>query len=453
MYQQVRSALVVIILATVGILALGGIYFYQNKAEQVKTRRIETLRETLEREAKTGVDGQILPDDFPTPAPDHREAGKNENSGKEIVIPPVSEPLNHLKIREIIAKSVQWFKEAQEQSGHFRYEYAPFMNIYGSDDNIVRQSGALYILGEVFIRDHNNRYTLKDTLENAISYFTERTAEGELDGTTFLCITDGGNNRCTLGTSGLALVGILDLIKKHPELESQYRPLIGGYASYILAMKKPNEGFRGYYYFAGDQTASESPFSNGEAFLALVRYYENYPSDEVKTVIDDAFDYFNTQYRQQWDGNFYLWGMMAIKDLYRENLKQQYVDFVKEYTDWRISGHKSKRLSDHNRCAYIEGVISAYSVLEPVINDDEKQYYIEEINFWLSQSSNLQVKEHDTLDIHAGGERTVLKIKNPERAVGGFLTGLGNPLQRIDFTQHCLSSYLQKLVDIDKEAL
>src|SRR3989338_5553310 len=228
MYQQVRSALVVIILATVGILALGGIYFYQNKAEQVKTRRIETLRETLEREAKTGVDGQILPDDFPTPAPDHREAGKNENNGKEIVIPPVSEPLNHLKIREIIAKSVQWFKEAQEQSGHFRYEYAPFMNIYGSDDNIVRQSGALYILGEVFIRDHNNRYTLKD----------------------------GGNNRCTLGTSGLALVGILDLIKKHPELESQYRPLIGGYASYILAMKKPNEGFRGYYYFAGDQTAS-----------------------------------------------------------------------------------------------------------------------------------------------------------------------------------------------------
>lgn len=36
-----------------------------------------------------------------------------------------------------------------------------------------------------------------------------------------------------------------------------------------------------------------------------------------------------------------------------------------------------------------------------------------------------------------------------EQALGGFLTGENELTQRIDFTQHCVSAYLQKRVDMD----
>ena len=42
-------------------------------------------------------------------------------------------------------------------------------------------------------------------------------------------------------------------------------------------------------------------------------------------------------------------------------------------------------------------------------------------------------------------------------AIASALTPIARPdvvpFQRIDYTQHCLSSYLQKLVDIDGESL
>lgn len=51
------------------------------------------------------------------------------------------------------------------------------------------------------------------------------------------------------------------------------------------------------------------------------------------------------------------------------------------------------------------------------------------------------------------GKLELLRVVNPAVARGGFLAGETELTQRIDFTQHCISAYLQKLVDIDKQLL
>jgi hypothetical protein len=371
------------------------------------------------------------------------------NGTKDTAVAPAF--LNSEAINKTIKTAVKWIKKSQEPNGHFRYEYSPVSGTYSKSDLMARQSGALYVLGEVLKRDGANKYNLKDIVEKAIGYFKENSVAGEMNGYKFRCVLRT-MSLCSLGATSLTLVGTLDLVEKHPELEDKYKNLIADYLNYILAMKKTGKGFRGFYYLNGNQSEGESDFSNGEAFLALVRYYEHNPVKEIKMMIDEAFDYFESHYSENWNYNFYLWGMAAVKGLYKIEPLEKYYNFAKEYTDWRVSGYKNKRNSSGNKCAYIEGVISAYSVLEPnLATDGEKKFYLEEIDFWLAKSKELQVGENGIINLKLGREIYQFKALEPEKAAGGFLTSLkpDKLFQRIDFTQHCLSSYLQKQTDID----
>lgn len=353
--------------------------------------------------------------------------------------------------QEIIKKSVSWLKESQEANGHFRYEYIPFLDRYSDDDNIVRQTGAFYVLSEALRRDRKANLELKENLIKSISYFEENSIKGQSNGYEFRCVF---NNSCTLGSSSLVLIGLLNFINVYPETETQYKNLINDYLQYILAMKKQDAGFIGEYFPNNQTYKEESAFSNGEAFLALSRYYVFNRTNEVKKTIDDSYLYFNKFYRNNWDPNFYLWGMAGIKSLYQLDPKKEYFEFAKDYTDWKINIFKNQRDTSRNKCAYIEGVISAYSVIEVNIEKKEKSAYLKEINFWLTKSKELQVSKTDIISTTYNQKNPQnIKLKNIEKAQGGFLTDFKEPVQRIDFTQHCLNSYMQKLYDIDKLGL
>ncbi len=362
-------------------------------------------------------------------------------------------PLNSEELQQTVKNGLNWIYNSQEESGHFRYEYAPFWDRYIDDDNIVRQAGALYVVGEIAIRDENKIFNLRGPMEKAVSYFETKSKDGEFNGKNFRCILKT-ETKCTLGGTSLALIGVLDLVEAYPDSLNKYAGLIEKYKNYILAMQVSGKGFRDSFYFDREQSTKESSFSNGEAFLALVRYYQYVSQTEIKTVIEESFAYFDKIYRGKWDSNFYLWGMAALKDWYALFPEEEYYTFTKDYTDWRIDAQQKARGTSHNKCAYIEGVISAYSVLEKKSSDKEKEKYLEEIDFWLLKSRDLQVKKSDTVKIgFNNGKLRVVKMKSSAKAVGGFLTGYDEPFQRIDFTQHCVSGYLQKLVDIDRKSL
>lgn len=363
--------------------------------------------------------------------------------------------LSEFGINDVISNGVEWFKSAQEENGHFKYEYLPYENEYLNTDNIVRQTGALYLLGEVAVRDSENIHDLGDTIKQAISYFEDLSVVGKYNGKTFRCIVSKkGGNKCKLGSVSLALVGVLDFVTRYPAFKDTYTPLINDYANYILSMKMENKGFRNNFYTEKNtQTEDESSYGNGEAMLALVRYYKFNPTVEVKEIIDETFSYIESE-EVIFDSALYLWAMAAIKDMYDMWPKEKYLEYVKQYTDWRINGFRRYKNTSHNVCAYIEGVVSAYSVLESNVSQEEQDYYMEEIDFWLNKSSKLQIKENDIYrGVYENGKKVFVKLENLNQAVGGFLTGKNELTQRIDFTQHCVSSYLQKLVDIEGKML
>jgi len=362
-------------------------------------------------------------------------------------------PLTSDALKQSIHDGTMWLANAQEETGHFKYEYEPYDDMYLTGDNIVRQAGALYALGEVERRATEKDLLRKEAMENAIAFFEGITITDGRDDQDFSCISERvGSSKCVLGATSLALSGMLGYLEAYPEEIPMYEDLADNWLSYIMAMKKEDAGFRNVHRTnRTTQSDDESSFSNGEALLALVRYYQFDHRNDVKDLIDETFVYLSTT---EFDVPLYLWMMAALKDMHTLWEDDAYITYGKAYTDWRVTRAQRFRGTNKNFCAYNEGVVSAYSLLKNNLDGIEKDMLRGELNYWNTQNKLLQIEEgqpykvtFDEEGIHIG------KAENIDIAAGGFLTGHQELTQRIDFTQHCITSYVQTLVDIEGETL
>lgn len=356
-------------------------------------------------------------------------------------------------LRDRIKAGSMWLREAQEDTGHFKYEYLPFSDEYTKDDNIVRQAGALYALAEILRRDPTGSYVDEESIVKGITFFREHTITDTYNGSTFQCVTDHKNGTtCALGTTSLVLVALLDYLEVRPEHTASYAHLAKSYAAYVMAMKKPNAGFQDQHRTRQSiQNSEESSYANGEAILALARYYAWQKDTDVKGVIDDAYTYLS---KSAYDVPLYLWIMSALDEMYTLWPKDEYVTYAKNYTTWRLSTVRFFKESDQNYCAYTEGLASALGILKGNASSAEESVLRDELGFWNTKSSFLQLLPGDEYRVlidnnglHFGN------LSAPEQALGGFLTSEHELTQRIDYTQHCLGTYVRTLFDVDGEIL
>jgi hypothetical protein len=357
-------------------------------------------------------------------------------------------PLTQKEMHSVITEGISWMLEAQEESGHFRYEYVPYEDVYLQDDNIVRQGGALFILGETYRKNPDVVSGMDEGIEKAIEYFESLSVSDTKDD--FRCVANTeGSGTCKLGATALVLLGILGYVEGNPSKESTYEDLIEDYTTYILSAQKDEGGFSNAYRKTKGFEPEESPFSNGEALLALVRAYQYEEDAQVKESIDDAFLYLKDK---EFDSALYLWAMAALKDMERLWPNPVYVSYTHEFTEWRMA-RATRTPKDRNTCAYIEGVTSAYSIV-PESDASTRSLLRSEIDTFNRFHRTLQLSEDDLYRVENNDEGVKLvKLSKPTRAQGGFLTAHSVPTQRIDFTQHCVSAYLQTLTDIDKAEL
>ncbi|MDC1205575.1 hypothetical protein N8083_01880 [Candidatus Pacebacteria bacterium] len=363
------------------------------------------------------------------------------------------QPLTAREMRILINNGAAFLQNAQEEDGHFGYEYAPYADHYMHGDNIVRQAGALYELGELVRKDVNRTLDLIDTIEASIMYFENLSREDTFLGYTFRCVVENQEStKCKLGATSLALTGILSYVDAYPEKEDNYKALIEDYTQYILGAKKFEGGFRNVHNIGNiGQPRAESSFSNGEAMLALVRSYQYEESVKTKFFISHAFAHIK---EQEFDSGLYLWAMATLKDANQLWPNPEYVVYAKDFTQWRIKRVGRHRNTHKNYCAYVEGVASAYSVLAASSTDQELLSLRTEIDFWNTKNSLLQINDDDEFRFFLDEGRLMFRtIEDINQAKGGFLTSGEVLTERIDFTQHCISSYLQTLVDIDEETL
>ena len=356
-----------------------------------------------------------------------------------------SQPLSQEEMRVIIKDSAEWFIAAQEDSGHFGYEYLPYKDIYREDDNMVRQGGTLYALSEIYKHQSTKDPRVAQTIEQAISYFESISDARDQDTEAFVCIKNSrSSTSCDLGSTALALIGVLNYVAAEPTKETVYAEIINTYATYIQTAKFENRGFSNKYSIISGFSENESPFYNGEAMLALVRYYQYKEDPETKTILRDSFTYLAS--KEEYETPLYLWIMAALKDMQKLWPDDAYVRYARDFTTWRLDQLQYK----HNYCAPVEGLASAYSILEGHETDSYLHRLTTELQFWLHKTTRLQIGDSDIYRVLKDDKGlSMQKMPNLALAKGGFLTGEDELTQRIDFTQHCANTYLQQLVDID----
>lgn len=362
---------------------------------------------------------------------------------------PVDEvALSTDRTRSIISNGVAWIVSSQEDSGHFSYEYLPYEDKYLDDDNIVRQAGTLYVLSEAYRAQSKKDVKVGEAIESSIKYLAGLSREFESGS----CVRDNSTSyNCQLGSTALTLLGILSFVGSDSDKRDKYEDLINDYVSFILASRLDERGFSKGYNFGGGFRDSESPFYNGEVMLALVHYYQFDPDPEVKNTLEEVMSYLM---KADHDSNLYLWIMATLKDMQMLWPDPEYIKYVEEFTDWRVAKSALYRNTTHNYCAYTEGLASAYSVLKNNVSSEKDLALSKELNYWLNKNARLQVDTTNPYRLTKNETGLqISKINNAKLAHGGFLTGADELTQRIDFTQHCVSSYLQKIEDIDGEVL
>tara|TARA_B100000508_G_scaffold29758_1_gene22504 strand:+ start:2072 stop:3307 length:1236 start_codon:yes stop_codon:yes gene_type:complete len=350
---------------------------------------------------------------------------------------------------DIISDSVEWIVSAQKENGSFSYEYRPFEDAFSADNNQVRQAGTFYSLAEVYRYQTEKDAAIASAIAAAVDYFEGVSVRGEGERGDFLCIKNSrSSTRCELGTTALTLLGILSYLATEPIDSAEYESLAGDYLAYILEARLADRGFSNKYHVNDSFADTESSFYNGESMLALVRYYQYDPQPEIKQTFAEVFTYLAAA--EVFETPLYLWMTAALKDAQKLWPNDEYLEYTAEFTNQRLYSERYKRNSGKNYCAPLEGLVSAASVLEDSSDEVLKEKLEEAVDFWLAKVAQLQLhKDNPYRLVKQDGVLQLLKVNDRDQAHGGFLTSEVELKQRIDFTQHCVSVYLQKQVDID----
>ena len=370
--------------------------------------------------------------------------------------PDILEALNAEQKRLIIADSIGWIKKSQADSGQFRYEYHPYADKYIDDDNIVRQAGTVFSLAMTASRDLDRAHDLKPTITKSIDYLESLSETGEFNGREFRCVIDRElGDSCKLGASALTLVTLMESFKAYPELETEYRQLANDYKEYLLAMRNQGAGFKGYFdpNDGALQSSRESSFFNGEALLALTLYQQYQPESVIEDTLLEVFDYLYTTADR--DPGLYLWSMASVNLLDQMYDDPRYLSYAQRYVSERLLTAESKRRRGGNYCAYTEGLASANVLFNRHLSDSVTEMYNVVLQRALSKNAALQISAEDRVRaVIDPNDGLVFKvIKNVELAEGGFLTAQDELVERIDFTQHCLSAFVIDVVDVHEVSL
>ena len=116
-------------------------------------------------------------------------------------------PLSKPRVKTIINQGTNFLENVIEKNGHFRYEINPFDNTESPDDNIVRQAGSFYILGELLLEFGNDRTA--QALKKAWSYFKKQIMFDTRNNQEIAYLFDG--NRSPTGANALVLIGLINL--------------------------------------------------------------------------------------------------------------------------------------------------------------------------------------------------------------------------------------------------
>ena len=370
---------------------------------------------------------------------------------EEIVASPEQDQLLH---RAVLLKSLElgrkFLLNNQKGEGNFNYEFDWVTNRLNTDDNQVRQAGALW--GLALIHQYNPTSVTRMALQRGFAFF-DRYSKYNENGNKYIVYPNV--KRGKTGTVALVSLALIDFLRAEPTLPEReiYVRSLHQYLNFLSSTQKDNGQFHAAYRIAdGKGTGDPSPYFDGEILLALMRAVKylgfDYPETDllqsaeimyrkhVETALDKDPDSAITK-------GFFQWGIMAFYEIYTSGWSQVDISAQRaiEMAYWMIDVHRTLDRTRNTAYAH-EGLISAWELARMTGRRDAMAKIGEVIDKGLYKLTTWQVGgpvQNEFLKSHSTTNRL---------AIGGVMNRRNESGLRIDVTQHQMHAVLLALTYI-----
>ncbi len=336
------------------------------------------------------------------------------------------------RIRQAIDLAAEHLVKMQTEKGLFRYDMDFKKGRPTGQSSIVRQVGAGFSLAEYLSTTRSPSAeqavrNLLDTLRKTALVFRKRSQWVVADNRTLK----------TARTGATALALLTEVLYYRATGDGRFEAARQGWLNGLLALRLGKRGFRRTPY-----SRRESPYFNGEAWLALAHYFDTFRDPKVGAVLDELDHYLVETYAKKPDVGFYHWGVMAAAVRYRTSRDFRLLTFIEDQTRHFLQKLRPEVKPGRNTCYALEGLLTASAVLGEHMEDSE-------ILSPLSQrleaeiAKNLTLQLLDVTTVKAPPAKRSRKPIDMKDYRGLFFQRADRTYTRIDHTQHCLSAFVK----------
>ena len=345
------------------------------------------------------------------------------------------------EVRQALRAAAGYMKHSVDTEGRFAYSYRPDTDTLSHRYNILRHAGTVYAMLELYELADDAK--LMAAAQRALDYLVKRCRSCPcLAGAA--CVEEKGFVK--LGGNALALIALA----KYFEVTSdrRYLPLMKQLARWIQWVQREDGSFdrQKVRYADCHDTGFVSDYYPGEAILAMLRLYAIDGDERWLDVAEGGAAYLveTRDFRKDLARLSHdHWLLYALHELGRYRPRPAFdrhalriaeaimhaQNLSPQYPDWRGSFYRPPRSTP--TATRVEGLAAAYRIA--VRNG--KVELSERIFSAITEGIRFQLQTQL-------GPESVLHVKNPARALGGFRRSLTNYGIRIDYVQHNISSLI-----------
>ena len=236
------------------------------------------------------------------------------------------------------------------------------------------------------------------------------------------------------GTVALAL--LTELRFAQTSKDEGFSNLRKAWREALLMLRIPGRGFRKF-----PTSIDPTPYSDGEAWLALAQYHRQFPQDKrVAEMLADVDDSLIKIYGSDFRIDFYHWGTMAAAVRYADSKDARFLNFIKTQTSAFLDS--KQQLANYNDCAAVEGAADALATLVSAGEGDSE--LSGRARVWMARemtkTEGLQIQPGQKELVFANARVFAPRLKD---FAGSFLADRYELKTQVDNTAHCVSAMIK----------
>jgi hypothetical protein len=337
--------------------------------------------------------------------------------------------LDRAAIERKAEAAARYLVATETAEGRFFYEFDFLRSHFTEDDNIVRQTGAGFIVNQFYFLSGKPGFA--EPAARSIAYYEAKSVavgDGQLpseDGT-----REGGR-------AGAAALALLAELFHSRAIGKDFRPDLRQAWFRGLAAQQLADG----RIAQRPQDTDADSYATGETWLALAHYVDLVPGEPMVTAMLERLEAgVMARYLAAPDRMFAHWGLMSAARRLATTGAPRYRDFIEAFGGDYVRKLMPSSVSGTNTCAALEGLIAAVGALERHGGSAVAAEIRTHVEARLPENLALQLAGDRTrLEFGPGQYYEDPKLKNFD---GAFLNGAYVLRTRVDSTQHCLSALL-----------